>query len=66
MANEESPVSKRAKYLHHGSDLAVTEEMMKDFSRDGYTIVKCVIIPRPLSYSIAYALEMHTYQHNTL
>ena len=43
MADEESPVSKRAKYLHYGSDLAVTEEMMMDFSRDGYIIVKYVI-----------------------
>lgn len=38
------PGAKRAKYSHCGGDLAVTEEMMKDFSRDGYIIVKYVSI----------------------
>ena len=40
---EKSPKVKRAKYSHSGGDLPVTEEMMKDFSRDGYIIVKCVL-----------------------
>ena len=42
MADEESPAVKRAKYSHCGVNLAITEEMMKDFSQDGYIIVKCV------------------------
>ena len=41
---EESPSVKRAKYSHCSDDLIVTEEMMKDFSRDGYIIVKCVLL----------------------
>jgi len=40
MADQEPSPMKRAKCSHNGSDLIVTEEMMEDFSRDGYIIVK--------------------------
>lgn len=40
---EESPSVKRAKCSHCSDDLIVTEEMMKDFSRDGYIIVKSLL-----------------------
>ena len=41
MADEEPAAVKRAKYSHC-DDLLVTDEMMKNFSQDGYIIVKCV------------------------
>lgn len=58
MADKESPVSKRAKYLHCNSHLAVTEEMMNDFSRDGYIIVKCVFNYATPTYSYTILMSL--------
>lgn len=63
---EESPKAKRAKYSHCGGNFPVTEEMMKDFSRDGYIIVKCVLITRSIYDSVAtptYRNTKHQDEH---
>lgn len=60
MADEELPDLKRAKYVHDSGDLPVTEEMMQEFSRDGYIIVKFVAVrPRPLCMRKKLTIQLH-------
>ena len=38
----EAPAAKKSKYSQNDTDFKVTDELLKDFSRDGYIIVKLV------------------------
>jgi len=42
MAENGAPAEKKSKYSLNNTDFKVTEEMLKDFARDGYIMVKYV------------------------